>query len=145
MLLRQLALDGSKGSKLEPRWIGPYLATKIKNNTTILRELKTGELVGRHHLNNIKIFIPREVSNHWERVIEQKDLHLNRLAQWKLSKTDPTGEDSRNPKATPHHTDATVDNDEIDQLYWRPRGVNLAPERSAALSAGTSDANPTQQ
>lgn len=64
VLLRRYRLDTQKGKKLEPRWIGPYILESLSPNgrSGWLKSLHTEANIGRHHLNNLKLYLAREDS-----------------------------------------------------------------------------------
>ena len=62
VLLRRLNLNQVKGRKLEARWSGPYRVRRVTNyqRSVILEDLQTRITVGKHHINNMKLFCKRE-------------------------------------------------------------------------------------
>lgn len=62
VLLRRYALDTQRSRKLEPRWVGPYLLSSMSENQRSgkLRTLHGDKEIGRHHINNMKLYVPRE-------------------------------------------------------------------------------------
>jgi transposase InsO family protein len=69
VLMRNLALDGQHGHKLQARWEGPYILDDIHPNGRAgrLRDIHSGVLVKvkpsgakeRVHLDDVKVFVPR--------------------------------------------------------------------------------------
>jgi hypothetical protein len=80
VLLRRMALDGRKTDKLEARWEGPFVLGDLAyhGRTGRLFDLNTGELVkvkpgglrDRCHLDDLRVFVPRERSD--ESVLREK-------------------------------------------------------------------------
>ena len=70
VLLRRFEVDKNKGKKLAARWEGPYLLTDLSwhKRSGRLRDINTGEVVRvrkgglreRCHVNDMKLFVPRE-------------------------------------------------------------------------------------
>ena len=62
VLLRRFIVDKDKGRKLEPRWEGPYMLTKIAKEgvSGYLQDLKTDRIKGRYGFDAMKVYVPRE-------------------------------------------------------------------------------------
>ena len=70
VLLRRFEVDRNKGMKLAARWEGPYELTDLSwhKRSGRLRDINTGEVVRvrkgglreRCHVNDMKLFVPRE-------------------------------------------------------------------------------------
>ena len=71
VLLRRFLLDQRRGSKLEPRWEGPYVLSDLAwhGKSGRLRDFNTGEVVrvkkgalrDRIHLNDLKVYLQRRI------------------------------------------------------------------------------------
>ena len=71
VLLRRFLLDQRRGSKLEPRWEGPYVLSDLAwhGKSGGLRDFNTGEVVrvkkgalcDRVHLNDLKVYLRRRI------------------------------------------------------------------------------------
>lgn len=61
VLLRDHALDKDYGRKLEPRWLGLYKLLSVTPNgiSGVIQDLHTEATKGRHALNSLKVFVPR--------------------------------------------------------------------------------------
>ncbi|KAI9884385.1 MAG: Platinum sensitivity protein [Watsoniomyces obsoletus] len=62
VLPRRLELDTQRGRKLEPRWEGPYVLSHINyhGRSGVLSAVHEQKIVGRYHINDMKLFVPRE-------------------------------------------------------------------------------------
>jgi len=71
VLLGRFLLDQRRGSKLEPRWEGPYVLSDLAwhGKSGRLRDFNTGEVVrvkkgalrDRIHLNDLKVYLQRRI------------------------------------------------------------------------------------
>jgi transposase InsO family protein len=94
VLMRNMALDGQHGHKLQARWEGPYMLDDIHPNGRAgrLRDIHTGALVKvkasgakeRVHLDDLKVFVPRvetsAASNQVEIELRNWSAEVGRLA-----------------------------------------------------------------
>lgn len=62
VLLRRFIVDKERGRKLEPRWEGPYLLSRIAKEgvSGYLQDMKTGKVKGRYGFDAMKVYVPRE-------------------------------------------------------------------------------------
>ncbi len=71
---QRLAQDGQKNHNLEPQWGGPYRLVKVSENgrSGLLKPLHSNEDLGKWHLNDLKIFVPRINRKCSARVLQMK-------------------------------------------------------------------------
>lgn len=64
-MIRDSQLDKQHGKKLEPRWSVPHIITDISSNGTTawLRPLYGKEKLKKRHLDDIKVYVPRNQQN----------------------------------------------------------------------------------
>lgn len=91
VLLRRYALDTQRSKKLEPRWIGPYLLSSLSENkrSARLRTVHGDAEIGRHHINNMKLYVPREEAVMQDETwMEKTERGLTVTKKWKKVKDD---------------------------------------------------------
>ena len=62
VLLRRLELNNQKGRKLEPRWEGSYILSKLNyhGQSGMLATVDEESPVGRYHVNDLKLFVSKK-------------------------------------------------------------------------------------
>jgi hypothetical protein len=95
VLLRRMALDGRKTDKLEARWEGPFRLGDLAHhgrtgrlydmNTGALVKVKPGGLKDRCHLDDLRVFLPRERSDEYVLAEKWKDCATLSMDKRKIS------------------------------------------------------------
>ncbi|KAJ5193416.1 hypothetical protein N7449_009558 [Penicillium cf. viridicatum] len=85
VLLRQVELDGAHGRKLEARWKGPFIVSKVYAGqaSVDLSDLLSNLPIGKYHVNHVKLFRTRTQFQKEEaaEVAFQTKLHHEHLSE----------------------------------------------------------------
>lgn len=62
MLLRRFAVDKDKGKKLDTRWEGPYMVSKVGRSgvSVTLQDIHTNKKKGIYSMDSVKLYVERE-------------------------------------------------------------------------------------
>lgn len=136
VVLRRYRLDTQKSKKLEPRWSGPYLLSKLSyhGRSGHLTSLHTNAYLGRHHVNQLKKFVPRPEVDWMKDAVEGQ----RQEQEWSIieERLDLNPEEDATSADRPREKmgDAFLrwifagqirDTEERDPSYWYRRSVNL--------------------
>jgi hypothetical protein len=84
VLQRRYELDTQKSKKLEPRWTGPYVLTRFSGTgqSAHITDLHTGIDIGRHAVNNLKLYTAREEAPGAETWRDKTNRGLSQELRW---------------------------------------------------------------
>ncbi|KXT07884.1 hypothetical protein AC579_5313 [Pseudocercospora musae] len=143
VLKRRFHLDNQKSHKLELRWTGPYKLTRLshKGQAAKIEHVLPG-VTEIHHINNLKVYVPREHSVRSRDWINMSMLNSDR---WKCipqaEKSEPEAQESdiakeikakvandiKSMQQEPQVEDAGVPQIDMedDEAYWFTRALDL--------------------
>lgn len=148
VLKRRYELDTQRSKKLEPRWIGPFVLDRFSGTgqSAFLRDIQTGGDIGRHAVNNLKLYVAREETagaEHWRDKTNRSLVQENNWSKvedvWEISDPDQAaGGTPRRTTMVPVHTQhphlAFILNteedmgDPSDTAYWLRRSWSIRRE-----------------
>ena len=88
VLVRRLAQDNQHSHKLELRWEGLYIVTRVEEHrkSVWVHPLQSEKLKGKYHMNDIKIFVKRTENNSefrdWRTVAEINEGVRTQIRKW---------------------------------------------------------------
>lgn len=120
------------------------MITKVAHNTATIHDFRTDDLVGRHHLNNLKVFVPRDegdADDGWKQLADQQrktfKVWKQTPAEHTLHQTTAPAPMSTGDDQPPRDDDPQAD--EMDALppmlndddghYWQARTLDLQGEQ----------------
>lgn len=135
VLLRRYRLDQQRSHKLEARYIGPYKVTAIAyhGKSATISNVKDGLPIGTHHINNLKMYLPREnvdLARSTEKAAaREQEWAIMESSEWS-NPEEPGSEDGKHVadpflRGIMHINRHAGDADEKHPAYWVRKAVTL--------------------